>query len=273
MLTFDRSAEAYCEIVKVAPKLDTETSGISWDVDVAYNVSSEDEAEMLLSVFPSAVTAYVRAVDGKGDSLLKTTLPAALFRVSMRYPSDEKLLWGVQAECRGVEFKVNSKSQTYTAKMRFKLMNAEFYVPLVQALGEHVVVAVEPVQQDLPLSSRSTQPEAGMVVAGTTSDGEAAYGIYKREHAGEFVVEDFGVVHRLVRIDSQLRIQDAENDLDGPIARYVRFSEAPSWSSLITAYAEAVGGGGAKGDARSGWIMTDDIVSAALESERKVVRL
>lgn len=263
MLTFVEKCESYCEVTKVVPKLDSSGGGISWDVDVAYNVTSEDEAEMLRSVFPSAVTAYLRAKDGRGDSLLKTTLPQQLFTVSFRTKGgDEFIVKRTAAECRGVEFKVNEKAQTYTAKMRLCHMRSEFYVDLVQSLGEFVVVTVEPQQQDLPLP-KADKIEVGDVVVAEWN-GQEVYGVYRGEKYEEHIVEDFQTTYRAQKVLSSIRVEGASAPFDGDLGWYRTLVKTPTWRDLVLALSKFLGEGKVKqGD--NGYIVDNDIVHAALE--------
>ncbi len=263
MLTFMESCESYCEVVKVVPKLDSSGGGISWDVDVAYNVTCEDEAEMLRSVFPSAVTAYMRAKDGKGDSLLKTTLPQQLFTVSFRTKGGDDIVKKAAGEVRGVEFKVNEKSQTYTAKMRLCHLRSEFYVDLVQSLGEFVVVTVTPQQQDLPLPSRTVAPEVGDVVV-AECDGVEVYGVYRGEKYEEHIVEDFGKTYKAQKLLSSIKVEGASAPFDGDLGWYRTLVKAPTWRDLVLALSKRLGEGKVQ-HGSNGYIVDTDTVQAALE--------
>jgi hypothetical protein len=269
MLTFQESGEAYCEVVKVIPKVDSDGGGICWDVDVAYGVTSEDEAEMLKAVFPSALTAYMRAVDGKSDSLLKATMPEALVFVDFALKGGETLFQRASAEVRGVEFKCNQKQQTYTAKLKLKFLRSDYYVGLVQSLGEFVVVRVRPQQQDLPLSKRTVEPKPGNVVC-AESDGKEIYGVFKGMKYGEYIVEDFGIVHTAQTIYSVLAVADAQNEIEGPLFMYQQLAEVPTWTDLVASMMRAMDAGTLKqGD--DGIIITDAIAADAIPKAQRAV--
>jgi hypothetical protein len=263
MLTFMESCESYCEVLKVVPKLDSSGGGISWDVDVAYNVTCEDEAELLKSVFPSAVTSYLRAIDGKGDSLLKTTLPQQLFTVSFRTKGGDSIVKKAAAEVRGVEFKVNEKSQVYTAKMRLCHLRSEFYVDLVQSLGEFVVVSVTPQQQDLPLLPKTAAPEIGDVVV-AECDGVEVYGVYRGEKYEEHIVEDFQKTYKAQKVLSSIKVEGASAPFDGDFGWYRTLVKNPTWQHVVLALSKHLGEGKVQLGA-NGYIVTNEIVSSALE--------
>ena len=265
MLTFMESCESYCEVVKVVPKLDSSGGGIMWDVDVAYNVTCEDEAELLRSVFPSAVTAYMRACDGKGESSLKTTLPQQLFTVSLKTRGGEGIIHKAAGEVRGVEFKVNEKSQVYTAKMRLCHLRSEFYADLVQSLGEFVVVTVTPQQQDLPLTSKAEAAQIGDVVV-ADCDGKEVYGVYLSARYDEHTVEDCNHTYKAQKILSSIKVGDAKNPFSEEMARYRKQSKVASWKSLFATLSVLLDQGRVKHD-ENGFVIDDAVIDAALEME------
>jgi hypothetical protein len=274
MLTFDVNAEATCQVLKATPKVEQEGGGISWDVDLAYTLHDEAEVEFLTSIFPSAVTAYMRAVDSKSESLMKATVPDALCKLAMRLPGGEVLLEGASTEVRGVELKCGLKAQVYTMKLRLKYLRSDYWVNLVQSLGEHVIVHVIPSQQNLPLAAKTKLPPLGRVVCATEKGtGREVYGVFRGERGDGLVVEDFDVYYTCQDILSQLHVADADGlHIDTPIAKYAGMSEIRSWRSLVDALGESVAHGRAVGDATVGFEITDEEVRIALGCESQAYR-
>lgn len=271
MLTFDVSAEATCQILKASPKVETEGGGISWDVDIAYVLHDESEAELLTSIFPSAVTAYMRAVDSKSESLMKATVPDALCKLGMRLPGGEVLIEGASTEVRGVELKCGSKAQVYTMKLRLKYLRSDFWGNLVQSLGEHVIVAVVPSQQTLPLAAKTKLPEIGRIVtAYEKGTGRTVCGIFRGERGDGLLVDDFDTYYMCERIVMAVHVVNHDT-LDGgtAVAKYAGLSEAPTWYSLMLALGESLEANVAVGNQENGYEITDAEVTKALALESK----
>jgi hypothetical protein len=272
MLTFDVSGEAPCQVVKASPKVEQEGGGISWDVDLAYVLNDEAEAEMLTSIFPSAVTAYMRAIDSKSESHMKATVPEVVAKLDMRLHGGEELVVGASVEVRSVELKCGAKAQVYTMRIRLKYLRSDFWVNLVQSLGETVIVSVRAAQQTLPISTK-LPPEGRVVCAIQSSTGDEVYGVFRRGEPGALIVEDFDTYYKCDTIVTQVHIKDAgDMHIDDAIAKYAGLSEVRSWRSLINAIGEQVGQGTVEGNAIDGFVVTDATVQAALAGEVQAYR-
>ena len=154
----DLPTEAEGRIAKTTPRRSA-TGEISWDVDVAFEISNEDDAKSADEFVPGAHQAWVAGKSG-GKGVVKSSGPSELMRVAFSIDGDQ--VASGHADLRNATVTVNGNEATLCTRFRVHGMLPNAACELVYRLDEIALLSVEAHQLSLfepELSNGDAQAE------------------------------------------------------------------------------------------------------------------
>jgi hypothetical protein len=270
IVDFARQDDGAAQLIRAVPKVDAESENtLLWDIDLAFGLSSPDDAEYLDATIPSTGELQGRAKEGLGSAVVTVKPTADTIKITMNTENGRVFLDGVSAEVRHLQVRTTERVQTYLARLRLRAVKATDSVGLLEALGKKIGVVVEPRQADLPFNKTgdSPDPEIGSVVAGKIGD-EDVFGIFTGKKGDKYTLVDFGIVRRADSIVSAVKVEGADDKENALLKDYENHAKelgsAPTWANLVVALGQQVGKGKGKKKV-TGWTLSQDVVNAAID--------
>ncbi len=296
-LTKPRS-EGRCEVAKVVPKRGGEQGeDLVLDLDLAFLVSSEEEARAVAESVPGALALWTRGQSAREAGEVEETLGGAAARsagsrgvfggISIKIPDPDvrlslSMLGGEHivealAEVSSIRFKSTPKLSSLVVKARLHGVDGEDVGSLSMLLGETVKIVVERSQQSLPFERSAPIAEIGSVVSGIQGGEEYAGLVVGRaldEREGEMIeISDFdaSLLVRATSVTGAIRVTTDGRAIDDCISEYrdlaLDAGIEPSWRHLVIALGHEYLAGA---EAPNGWCLTPAIAESALTVAKEV---
>lgn len=296
-LSKPRSA-ARCQLSKIGPKRAGDGEGLVVDLDLAFEIESEEDAREVSASVPGALALWKRGevargseagLDLSGDSSTAPPVSGGVHgsiairvsdpdvRISLLTLGGEGVIDAV-GEVSSCRFRSTPKAAALVVRVRALGLDGEEVGSLALLLGETVEATFERAQQALPFEERVAPiAEIGSVVSGIQRGREYAGLVLGRafdEVDGDLVeIDDFGerMLVRSTSISGSIRVRTEGRPLDEVVEEYrgLAFDAGldPSWRHLIVALGHEYLAGG---ETPEGWTLTTKIAENALAVAREV---
>ncbi len=271
---------------------DAEVEGkLTVEFEVAIDVASQDDAEVVDRAVPGAATLYRRAAEARADAedatstdgaaagsealagvagktKVKVGQPAVLVTVAA-VDGGLVALSEVGGEILAASFRGTGRKIAYLLQVRLYDREPADAPGILALLGKPITLALERKQRSLfaATDDGAPMPKVGEVVTG---DGWAGVVVGVGTDATEVQVDDCGTqtLRAVSAVASSFRcVPEEGKTMDATLAGYAKRARKqgaePSWCHLIVAIGQLCAGQAAPVD--DAWVVTADVVSRAVE--------
>jgi hypothetical protein len=230
---YTRNDTGTATLARAVPKVDTNTEGTQqWDLDLVSGVA-EDDAQHVAPALPQVGEYLARARDGKGSAQITIKPTTRDVRVNLHATDEEgsAVLLEASAEIRHLRMHLTEKAQRYVARLRVYGLTPEQGAALVRNLGQPLRVHVSQAQQEFQFEG----PALGSLVGGE-HQGNKVFGILQQRTDAGLVIDDFGVVYTVPKVESAIELSDGWQEYARQYGKDVRDAgRDPTWRDLILA--------------------------------------
>jgi len=274
-------SEAEASLSKITPRRDLgeKRSPLQWDAVLALQLGERD-LDLLEETMPgSSVMVQDGAAHGKKEARTDTS-PRGDVWMELLEPGADAPMIEVQATVRKLTLRVLGPVSVLSLLVRFH-GEASAVAPLTALLGRPVRVRISSIQADLFAGGGTVaeDPQIGEVVVAREPESDVSvFGLVQRveqdDEGSVLTIKDVtgrGVDVRLQHVSTRIRVAASEgSDIDGILrsyrARAKRLDVPASWSYLIPAMGEQLGGTGGANVEDGAVVLTPEAVDGALEA-------
>lgn len=274
-----QETESEAHLLRVGGRKDASTERVLFDVELALELETQADAEVVDRALPGVAAAWHRTqADGSDGADLDLKRKPSDPDVGSRIRQGDVVLADGPAELRRLWLAIRSRTVTFRVLMRLFGVQPAKAGELFGAIDQRVRVSVERTQQELPLrpptngpglASRkpAALPEVGQVATAKTPDGLWCGRVTEVDvDAGLVTIADLRETRQVAaeEVTSAVRIAAPKRKtLEQVLARYEAAAEdaghIPSWSDVLVAVAAKQ----APNDVGGVWTLTDEVVAVA----------
>lgn len=237
--------------------------GLIWDVDLTFSIDAN--AMVAMEAMVAGAAALVESAETRGTRTTQTdTTPREDVQLVVTGGENERLL-DTSAEVRFTKLHVHGPLAKATIRFRVR-GTAEARIGLIRNYGEQVDVECASRQQSL-----FDRPPTRPVIEGQVVTWPEGVGMARAVRGDQVEVADFDGSLATVRLEDVMAAVTVAapqgTNLQAQLESYARRAKRKgidcSWASILSGLRDAVGSG-AQPDNGGAWVLTDDVIDAAL---------